>query len=1218
MDFSRLLAELTVPNNESRLQAEHQYEAIRRGEHAHQLPILLLGSIQDHSQAEHIRTLAGVLLRRLLIDEEEFFSTLAPGNRERLKQELLTALSGEAEPGLKSKICNIVAELSQILLSDGEDGWSELLEFVKNACVASNARDRETGLTLLGQLPVETMREALLSEEALPQVIQLIHLRLLDNGDTLFVSLAALRALTALLKEISQDSMIANFAVLVEPCMTALRNMCLQAAADSKDDNSSRVMICCSFIEALITIAEDSPTLFTEKLELVVESCLAIMEGDVLRADSLNDARHMVMELLVSLATVAPKRCRKMGTRSSKKKGVFATRVFPLCLEMLLTVKDDPNWETAEDAEDETASDSACSSDVGEAAIDRLCCALGLLSTFEAVSMQVSGLTAGVPPTRGAAATAPVASSSGNVPWQYLYAALRVVGCYVEVTTRMPDAAQLAQHRGEIAMLLLQYAPHPHARVRAAAYFAINQFFSFHGSSLQAEVRSALFTACLRGTTRADNPAPRARHAALGALISFCNECPQKELAASSGALLNFVTQALREGPVIVQESAVSVVIDLALKAPKVTIADFYNDIAPILSSLLQEVNGEEQQRLWGLGLECLAAVGECAGPERFRADAYAIMDSLAAIRASRESNPERDYGDGERYQLRAWVRIARCLGRDFAQYSEMVMQQLLTVVDQKTQVPPDELDNDWEDDADVQMVEAEGGWMAVRTSAVEDQASAIQLIFMLAQSMSELFYPFVKETVSRLGELLVSPFEDVRGYSMAVVPEIIRAVAKAGFSQEPCCANANKAELLEITGTAIQWLCDVVREEEELELIMTGLQGLSRLIRSVNVDWQNSAPATGEAAKVATPDEAESKLEPNTSRRLLTLAQMELVTDLCRQLLRESLQRRAVARAESQVGVDPGAPVSEEDALEDAQLAELSKELHFNIAELVGELFKAHGPDYFPIYRAHWHESVLTMGHVLSLKEDRLFAALILAEALEFGVACDDAPRTNPNPNPNPNHPPDEAGKAAVADFLLSSIGGDQQGVNVVSLLLSGVTERGQGTAKLRQACAYTIGVAAGRLPHAFLSAAGAGAARECLSSLSSCIHAGEGPGEPRGTCTDTAASSVGLLLEQLQRLTASGGADSVDLEGVPPLNTLWEQWLSYLPPQHDDEERERVRSQLVRLILEAQNGGAGSGGISLMTCPHRRQRVGVVLDALVTDTDDEMTNLALSAVLV
>jgi hypothetical protein len=130
-------------------------------------------------------------------------------------------------------------------------------------------------------------------------------------------------------------------------------------------------------------------------------------------------------------------------------------------------------------------------------------------------------------------------------------------------------------------------------------------------------------------------------------------------------------------------------------------------------------VFGISSEVLLGQTIECCALFGEASGKDVFAADAVAMMHSLAQTDPESGSMP---------YVMKAWVRIARCLGADFAPFLPYVITKLLMSLSQSIGTPVDDPD-DVEDEPDIQLIETDdGGWVAIRTSAVEEQSSALRV----------------------------------------------------------------------------------------------------------------------------------------------------------------------------------------------------------------------------------------------------------------------------------------------------------------------------------------------------------------------------------------------------------------------------------------------------------------------------------------------------------
>jgi hypothetical protein len=118
--------------------------------------------------------------------------------------------------------------------------------------------------------------------------------------------------------------------------------------------------------------------------------------------------------------------------------------------------------------------------------------------------------------------------------------------------------------------------------------------------------------------------------------------------------ILVCVTNALREGPLIVQECCVSAIISIAESIKGSQLAAYYDNIMPILKQLLSHARSAGLEALWGQGIECCAMVGESSGRDKFFADAQEMMQTLIALHTELDED-----SDMRKYLMKAWVRIA-------------------------------------------------------------------------------------------------------------------------------------------------------------------------------------------------------------------------------------------------------------------------------------------------------------------------------------------------------------------------------------------------------------------------------------------------------------------------------------------------------------------------------------------------------------------------------
>ena len=132
---------------------------------------------------------------------------------------------------------------------------------------------------------------------------------------------------------------------------------------------------------------------------------------------------------------------------------------------------------------------------------------------------------------------------------------------------------------------------------------------------------------------------------------------------------------------------------------------------------------------------------------------------------------------------------------------------------------------------SDVDVVELEDGWMAVRTAAVEDQASSCQLVMLLVERLQEHFLPYVEQTCAAVTPLVSSVHEDVRSFAMVCLPELVRATGKGTIDRLPLCALARHC---------IGCLIRAVEKEGSMLLIMTALQAMKLTITYSCMDWNS------------------------------------------------------------------------------------------------------------------------------------------------------------------------------------------------------------------------------------------------------------------------------------------------------------------------------------------------------------------------------------------
>jgi importin-5 len=134
---------------------------------------------------------------------------------------------------------------------------------------------------------------------------------------------------------------------------------------------------------------------------------------------------------------------------------------------------------------------------------------------------------------------------------------------------------------------------------------------------------------------------------------------------------------------------------------------------------------------------------------------------------------------------------MCRVLGQDFVPYLPGVMPPLLAVaaakadiqlLDDEDQIDQVEQDEGWE------LVPLKGKIIGIKTSALEDKNTAIELITVYAQILEAAFEPYVVETMEKIAVPGLAFFfhDPVRVSSAKLIPQLLNSFKRAHGAQSP------------------------------------------------------------------------------------------------------------------------------------------------------------------------------------------------------------------------------------------------------------------------------------------------------------------------------------------------------------------------------------------------------------------------------------------------
>jgi hypothetical protein len=498
-------------------------------------------------------------------------------------------------------------------------------------------------LSLLGMLAEEAARVIAASNSATELVAMYLNC-LQDISNEGRVLLAAIRSLASLLSYLPSQDEIQIFQHLSLPVMQSLAMLVqidIQHPPEQLEQVYSHVLVL-SFVECLIEIAESCPTFYENDLLTIVSMLCDFIDPNVTH-NLASSLRHMILELLITFAANSTKQLRKLKDPVTKEKGFFVTRLFPICLTMMVNIPEEVGWELAEVPEESV--ESVNDSDVGETALDRMCKSLGLTATWGVVSAQFQTLLE-------------------SPSWSCLHAGLRYLGNYMEVSTSINNKKQRKEHVADMGTRIIAFISHGHPRVRAAAFYALGQFFAMHHETITAAQIQHVLPDILLSLSYEVNSSPRVRRYVLLSLINIIDSSPAVSIMNKyTGEILEAITSALAVGPLMIQELGVSGIISLAESIGTGTSSDssngnalreHYDSLMPILKQLLAYAHAQGLESLLGQGMECCAMVGEASGKTKFYGDALEMMNSLVSMQTELQEGSE-----ARKYLMKAWVRIA-------------------------------------------------------------------------------------------------------------------------------------------------------------------------------------------------------------------------------------------------------------------------------------------------------------------------------------------------------------------------------------------------------------------------------------------------------------------------------------------------------------------------------------------------------------------------------
>ncbi|OQR88368.1 importin, partial [Thraustotheca clavata] len=901
-------------DNIVRNQAESMFESLKADSDGTLLHLLQVIRSQN---SDDLRGLAAVLLRRVLLrDEVSLWCNARQSTQHSVKNDLLAVLTHETNPSIRRKLCDTVGELASSILEEGE--WDDLLPCMFAWITSRNVAHRESALRVFEMISLFIAQS--MTEYFDTTIRALFEKCLVDTEG--HVALHALRALGMLILSIDELDERDRFQPLLPLILRALVNMHTQSCEEDIMES----------MEVIIELMEPHASFFKPIFKELVPMMAQIAQSTTASFGT----RQLAMEVLVSIAENAPAACRRFHHNG------FVELVFPIAFHMMLDVQEDIDDDDSEDISNV---------DVGSESLQRMALAIGFKKSLGTCFRLVQQF-----------ATHP--------DWHYQYAALMGLTQIVEI---IPSA----QLHAVVDHVFRHLQPTFHPRVLSVALDAIGQLATDHGPVFQEQYHAQTISLLLEYMNLQPSVLAQASfkwkchfqaHAATS-LRYFVDTCHPEIMDSYLEQLLTSLFEMLGSMQAInptpegrsVQEHAVAAISSIAGCCGP-SFARFYDKVIPPLKQLLYACLNEltastdASTMLCGITLECISLVGLAVGPNVFGKDAPEILTVMTQMQHSTQ------YANDEvlrSYLLQAWARLCKTLAEAFAQYLPVVMPSLLDAAMQQAEFEMED-DEDMmgdDEDEDVQIAHINDKCVSIRTSILEEKATACQMLSSMVGDLKEAFFPYVEQVTQVMTPLMTdSVHTEIRSASISAMPSLVLSVSKHLYMTQ-----ADAGPVVQMLEYTLGRLLNALSTEPELELQMTIMQSIKMCIQH------------------AVDPEETNQITHKPMHGLLNHMQLVQLVEGLLIVLAESFQRRAVRRARKAIE-----EFDEEENEEDMDNDATEAQLQFILADCIGSLAKTHQQVFFPVFQETLMDKVLEMVQPHCLPEDRKLAVYLVDDILE------------------------------------------------------------------------------------------------------------------------------------------------------------------------------------------------------------------------------------------
>ncbi|XP_009629529.1 uncharacterized protein [Nicotiana tomentosiformis] len=662
-----------------------------------------LGSSHDVD----FREVCAELLHKLLTDDDDgddvlcTWHNLSVSTQSTIKCFLLDHIEQKESEFIIQELRHIILNLAVSLVPD--NNWPELMPFLM-CCITSGSNKSKVSAFLIYGLIADRIT-VVCSKHMQSQLLNALND---DTGLDLDVRLAAMMTVICFIQSVSSSNEKEQFQDLLPGMMRTL--------TDALTHGKEKAVAARDVLDLFIELAQNEPNFFRRQLAVVVGSILEIAEDEKLEEVT----RHLAAEFLITLVEA-----RERAPGMMRKLPSFTSKCFATLLKLLLDIKDDPAWHSAE-TEHEHAGETN-NYNFGMTCLNRFSVALGG-KTIAPIAIEQLGDYLVAP------------------EWEKRHAALIALAQIAEGSSKV-----MIKFLEQVVNMIMHSFQDPHPRVRWAAIYSISKLSTVFCTDLQVQHHDQVLPAL--ATTMDDFGNPRVQANAARAVATFSGSLKQETLVPPE-TLVPHLDGLLSKLVVLLQNDNVQMVKEAALKAlsgianlSKVHFQKYYDFVMPYLKIILVNENGESYRYLRSIALECISFIGTSVGKEKFKDDLKQVMEML---NYSLQEPQVQEFDIA--CNLLSCFRICYCMGKDFLPYMSILMPPLVECA----QLEPDKTVSSDNLHDSVHEVKFRNEIIRLRGSDLLYQKSlACDILGLYAQKLEEDFYPWIPQVASILVPLL-------------------------------------------------------------------------------------------------------------------------------------------------------------------------------------------------------------------------------------------------------------------------------------------------------------------------------------------------------------------------------------------------------------------------------------------------------------------------------